>query len=83
MLVTPALAFVLGVLAASLVAVVAALLWWADHRRTMRLVLGFAVQSLAGALEELLALLPAHGAAAEQAGRCRDLCAAVLRLVRE
>ena len=78
-----ALAFMLGVVAAGLIALVAALLWWADHRRIMRLVLGFAVESLAAAFEELLTLLPRHGAAAEQAGRCRDLCAAVLRLVRE
>ena len=78
-----ALAFILGVVCAGLIALVAALLWWADHRRTLRLVLGFSVQSLAGALEELGGLLPAEGAATEQAGRCRDLCAAILRLVRE
>jgi hypothetical protein len=78
-----ALAFVLGVVAAGLIALLAAVLWWADRRRTTQLVLGFAVQSLAGALEELLALLPAEGEAAQQARRCRDLCAAVLRLVRQ
>ena len=75
-----ALALVLGVVAAGLIALLVAALWWADHRRTMRLVLWFAVQSLTGALEELLALLPAEAEAAQQAGRCRDLCAAVLRL---
>lgn len=78
-----ALAFILGVVCTGLIALVAALLWWADHRHTLRLVLGFSVQSLAGALEELRTLLPAEGTAAEQAARCRDLCAAVLRLVRE
>jgi len=83
MLVTPALAFVLGVLAAWLVAVVAALLWWLDRRRLMQAVIGFSVRALAGALEELVARLPAEGALAEQARGCRDLCAALRRLVEE
>jgi hypothetical protein len=81
MLVTPALAFVLGVLAAGLVAVVAALLWWADRRSMIRIVVGFSVGALAKALDDLIAVLPSAPGLTEQAHGCRELCAALQRLV--
>lgn len=79
---TPATAFVLGVLAAWLVAVLTGLLWWLDARRTMRLVVAFAVQALADGLDGLAAALGGD-AARQEVDRCRQLCAAVLRLVRQ
>jgi hypothetical protein len=83
MIVTPALAFVLGVLAAWLVAVAAGLLWWADHRRMMQVVVGFSVGALAKALDDLIAALPAAGGLADQARGCRELCGALQRLVEQ
>ena len=77
----PALAFVLGVLAAWLVAVVAALLWWADHRRMLDMVLGFSVGALAKALDELVAALPEDDPLRGHAHDCRELCGALQRLV--
>ena len=83
MLVTPALAFVLGVVAAWLVALIAVLLWWADRRRLLRGVVAFSLRGLARSLEELGADLPAEGSLAQQARGCRELCAALLKLVEE
>ncbi len=80
--VSPALAFLVGVLLAWLVALLAAVLWWLDMRRTMRLVVGFAVQALADGLDDLILLLE-DAEPRQQADRCRQLCAAVLRLVRQ
>jgi len=73
---TPAVAFVTSVLLAWLVAVLTGLLWWLNARRTMRLVVAFAVQALADGLDDL-----AGDAARQEAERCRQLCAAVLRLL--
>ena len=83
MLVTPALAFVLGVLAAWLVALVAVFLWWADRRRLLQGMVAFSLRGLARSLDELSAELPAEGSLAQQARGCRALCAALLKLVEE
>lgn len=76
-----AVAFILGVVAAWLVAVVAAMLWWADHRRMLQQVVGFSVRALGKALDDLAGQLPPEGSLAAQVHGCRELCAALQHLV--
>lgn len=83
MLLTPALAFVLGVLAAALVAVVAGLLWWADRRRLLQGVVAFSLGGLERSLDEMLAELPPDDAQAARLRGCRALCASLPRLLQE
>ena len=56
---------------------------WVGHRRTTRLVVGFAVQALWDSLEYLSEMVPAHAPLAERAARCRELGAAILQVVRD
>lgn len=77
------LAFGLGAGSAAVVAVGVGLLWWMEHRRKLGLVLGFAVQALSDSLGHLAEVAPERGPLGDQVQRCRELCAAILRLVRE
>jgi len=59
------------------------LAWRSQERRTRRLVLGFAAQALVKCLADLVTALPRYSDVAEQAGRCRNLAAAVVKVAEE
>ena len=71
----------LGALGGASAALAAVSLVWAWRAALTRRVLGFSLHALDHALARLGAMLPPGGAVAEELGRCRELCAAMGRLV--
>ena len=75
----PGIGFVAGGLCGLTIGAVGFLLWWMGQRQMRQNVFGFILGALLQALDDLQAdLLGNH---ADQARRCRDLCASLQRLI--